>query len=103
MIREYIVTKDILNIRSKPSDESDFKGELKLNTTVWLDDKEIIGTIPTGGTTNIWLLYNTNKFVSKDGLGFSAQEYIDERFDGASFKEAIDYNFLLNIPQQIKQ
>lgn len=109
MLREYIVTKEILNIRSRPTEESEFKGYLKLNTKVWLDDQEIVGTVPLGGETNKWLMYNSNLFVAKDGVkeGFpiNVEHYISERFDEATNKISalIDYNFLLNIPKSIKQ
>lgn len=109
MLREYIVTKELLNIRSRPTEESDFKGDLKLNTKVWLDDQEFIGTVPLGGKTNKWLMYNSNLFVAKDGVkeGFpiNVEHYISERFDEATKKinSLIDYNFLLNIPYEIKQ
>jgi subtilisin family serine protease len=68
MIQEYLVIKDILNIRSGPSEQSDFVSQLLKGETVWLDDKEITGTIPKDGITNIWLVYNSNNFVSKDGI-----------------------------------
>lgn len=74
MLREYIVTKELLNIRSRPTEESDFKGDLKLNSNVWLDDQEILGTVPLGGETNRWLVYNTTSFVSKDGLRVKGYE-----------------------------
>ena len=47
-MKEYIVTKEILNIRSKPSDESDatYVGKLLKGDRVWLDDDEIIGVVP---------------------------------------------------------
>lgn len=117
MLREYIVTKELLNIRSRPTEESEFKGNLKLNTKVWLDDQEIVGTVPLGGETNKWLVYNSSLFVAKDGVsksGFvkltdgisiTVEDYISERFDETTkkIKAPIDYNFLLNIPKAIKQ
>src|SRR5262245_2588636 len=74
MIREYIVTKEILNIRSRPTEESDFKGQLLKDETVWVDDKEISGITPTGGITSIWLLYSTDKLVSKYDLRIKTYE-----------------------------
>lgn len=71
MVREYIVNKDILNIRSKPSDESDdtFRGQLLKGSRVWVHENDIIGVIPKGGVSNIWKSRTDDpNFVSADGL-----------------------------------
>jgi len=80
MIREYVVAKKILNVRSKPSDESDdtFVGQLLEGTRVWLDDTEIIGTIPKGGTSNIWLGDHRNNLVAKDGVVEASKFWIQK-------------------------
>lgn len=77
-MKEYIVTKEILNIRSKPSDENDdtFIGQLLQGETVWLDENEISSTIPKNGTTNIWLSDNRNNVVAKDGVEDALQYWI---------------------------
>ncbi|HVT63430.1 MAG TPA: S8/S53 family peptidase [Legionellaceae bacterium] len=69
-MKEYIVTKNILNIRSSASDESDdnFIGQLTAGETLYLTDDEIIGVTPKGGTTNIWKTDNLNRLVSLDGV-----------------------------------
>jgi subtilisin family serine protease len=85
MIREYIVTKDILNIRSGPSEQANFRGQLLKGETVWLDDKEIIGITPLGGVTTIWLVYSSNDFVSKDGLRVKNYEDKKSEFINDSF------------------
>lgn len=105
-MKEYIVTKEILNIRSKPSDESDdtYVGKLMKGDRVWLEDDDIIGVVPKGGESNIWKIKSGSvDVVAKDGVALDFQNYIDERFDAKDLKEVIDYNLLLNIPQEIKQ
>lgn len=70
-MKEYIVTKDILNIRSRPSDESDatYRGKLLKGDRVWLDDEEIVGVVPKGGESNIWKIKTGSKnVVARDGV-----------------------------------
>lgn len=106
MIREYTVTKDILNIRSKATDESDdtYRGFLLKGSKVWVYEDDIIGIVPRGGESNIWKIeVKSGNVISRDGLRVAFQQYIDERFDKINLKGLIDYNFLLNIPEEIKQ
>ncbi len=70
-MKEYIVTKEILNIRSKPSDESDdtYVGQLLKGDRVWLDDDEIVGVVPKGGESNVWKGKSGSKnVVAIDGV-----------------------------------
>jgi subtilisin family serine protease len=70
-MKEYIVTKEILNIRSKPSDESDatYVGQLLKGERVWLDDEEIVGAVPKGGKSNVWKIKTGSRnVVAKDGV-----------------------------------
>lgn len=80
-MKEYIVIKDILNIRNKPSDESDdtFVGQLLNGERVWLDEEEYYGVIPKGGETNIWKKRTgTEEVVAKDGVVKASEFWIKE-------------------------
>jgi subtilisin family serine protease len=80
-MNEYIVTKDILNIRSSPSDldASNFIGELKKGQTVFLTDELIVGVKPVGGETNIWRRDHLNNVMSNDGV--RPKTYADKKLD----------------------
>ena len=69
-MRAYIVTKDILNVRSSASDQNDdnFVGELLKGEIVYLKDEEIIGEVPKGGTSNIWKADSNNNLVAIEGV-----------------------------------
>ncbi|MES2774361.1 MAG: S8/S53 family peptidase [Bacteroidota bacterium] len=69
-MKEYIVIKDILNIRNRPSDKEDnsFVGQLLKGDTIWLDDAEITGDIPRNGLTNIWRALDNVRLVASDGV-----------------------------------
>jgi len=95
-MKEYIVTKDILNIRSSASDESDdnFIGQLTVGETLYLTDDEIIGVIPKGGVTNVWKSDNLNRLVSQDGIRLKnfadkMNEFIQDPFN-SSFIDTSD-------------
>ncbi len=78
-MKEYIVTQNILDLRSSATDETDdnFIGQLTVGETLYLTDEEIIGTIPNGGTTNIWKSDNFNRLVSADGVRL--KNYADKK------------------------
>lgn len=67
---EYIVIKDILNIRDRPSDdpEESFAGELYRNEIVYLHDEPVKGKIPAGGSTNLWLKDQYGQLVHSEGV-----------------------------------
>ena len=69
-MRPYIVIKEILNFRSEPSDvhESSFIGQALKGEPLFLEEREIVGVIPRGGTTNLWLSDQHNRFVAKEGV-----------------------------------
>lgn len=80
-MREYVVNKEILNIRSKASDESDetFVGQLLKGDKVWLDDEEIAGIIPRGGETNLWKIKSgSTNVVANDGVIDASEFWIKE-------------------------
>jgi hypothetical protein len=80
-MKEYIVTKDILNIRSKPSDESDdtFVGQLLKGDRVWLEDEEVTGVVPKGGESNIWKVRTgSENVVAGDGVVAASEFWIKE-------------------------
>jgi len=78
-MKEYIVTQDILNIRSSATDVGDdnFIGQLSVGETLYLTDDEIIGVIPKGGTKNIWKTDNLNRLVALDGVRL--KNYADKK------------------------
>lgn len=92
-MRAYIVTKDILNIRSSASDVSDenYLGFLKSGESIFLLDEEIVGTIPKGGTSDIWLRDSFNRFVSAEGVRL--RNYEDKKTD---FLKNTAYKYLHN-------
>jgi len=69
-MKQYIVTKPILNIRNSASDadESNFIGQLLVGETLYLTDNDITGVTPKGGETNIWRTDNLNRLASQDGI-----------------------------------
>ena len=75
-MKQFIVIKDILNIRNRPSAEGDdnFIGSLIKNETVFLNEEEIIGTVPVGGKSNMWLGDNFNRFVASEGVRLKTWE-----------------------------
>lgn len=75
-MKEYIVIKDILNIRTSPSDESEenFAGQILGGDSVWLEEKEIIGTVPKGGSSNVWLARDGSTMVARDGVMLKSYE-----------------------------
>jgi subtilisin family serine protease len=80
-MKEYIVTKDILNIRSKPSDESDdtFMGQLLKGDRVWLEDDDVAGVVPKGGESNVWKIKTgSGNVVAKDGVVADSEFWIKE-------------------------
>ena len=74
-MKQFVVIKDVLNIRNKPDAESDgtFVGELRRGTVVFLDEREIAGTVPPGATSNLWLADTLNRVVHKEGVVEAAQ------------------------------
>lgn len=70
MLRQFVVIKEKLNIRSRPSADSDetFAGTLLKDEVLILDDQEVVGTIPVGAKTNAWLKDTFNRFVSREGV-----------------------------------
>jgi major intracellular serine protease len=69
-MKEYIVTKPVLNIRSSASDASDdnFIGQLFEGESLFLKDETVLGTIPKDGTSNIWRLDHLNRLVASEGV-----------------------------------
>ena len=69
-MKAYVVIKEILNVRSSASDQSDenFVGELLKGEIVYLKDEEIIGEVPMGGTSNIWKPDSNNNLVAIEGV-----------------------------------
>jgi len=90
-MKEYIVTKDILNIRSSATAETDdnFIGQLSAGETLYLTDDEIIGVMPQGGQTNIWKTDNLNRVVSLDGVRLKT--YADKK---AEFIADTNFSYL---------
>jgi len=78
-MKEYIVTKDILNIRSSATDvdDSNFIGQLSAGDTVYLTDDEIVGVVPKGGVSSIWKADAYNRLMSLDGLRL--KNYADKK------------------------
>lgn len=80
-MREYVVIKEILNIRSEPSDEGDdtFVGQLHKGERVWLDDEELVGVVPKGGESNLWKIKTGSRnVVAKDGIVDISEFWIKE-------------------------
>lgn len=75
-MKEYVVIKPLLNIRSFPSDQKDdtYLGQLLEGEILYLHDQETIGTTPLGGTSNLWLRDSLNRFVAKEGVKLSDWE-----------------------------
>jgi subtilisin family serine protease len=109
-MKEYIVTKEILNIRSKPSDESNatYVGKLLKGDRVWLDDDEIVGVVPKGGASNLWKIKSGSRnLVAKDGVSPTFKWFNDLKIDtiwnsyherGANAKVAVfDTGYNLNV------
>ncbi|MDR6941685.1 S8 family peptidase [Mucilaginibacter pocheonensis] len=69
-MKEYIVTKDILNIRSSATDVDDtnYVGSLNRGATIFLTDEEINGKIPFGGSSPMWKADHLNNMVSRDAV-----------------------------------
>lgn len=66
---KYIVIKDLLNIRNKPSlSNGTFIGTLNMGERVDLMDDPVEGEMPEGTTDNHWLFDNLNRFVSRAGV-----------------------------------
>lgn len=83
-MKEYIVTKEILNMRSEPSDESDdtYVGKLLKGDRVWLEDGDIIGVVPKGGESNIWKIKSGSvNVVAKDGVKQTFKWFNDLKID----------------------
>jgi hypothetical protein len=89
-MRQYIVTKEILNVRNQATDTTDetYVGHLLKGDIVWLDEEEIVGVIPRNGTTNIWLKDSWNNVVAKDGVTDAAEFWIKEFGIDELWKEA---------------
>jgi len=65
----YIVTRDILNIRSKPVVNNDtYIGELYKGEVIRLQDEPVFGDQPPGATDNIWRKDHYNRVVHSNGV-----------------------------------
>ncbi|MEO6819936.1 MAG: S8/S53 family peptidase [Ginsengibacter sp.] len=49
------------------------------------------------------LIQDSVSYPPLKSTGENVKQYLDARFDGINFKSLIDYNFLLNIPGEIKR
>jgi hypothetical protein len=97
------VIADKLNIRSTPDADPSFAnwvGDMVKSET-YTALKIVKGGVFEG--TDNWFLDQNNLFTSAAASSVNAQEYINDRFDGQNILEPIDYNFLLNINESIKQ
>ena len=66
---KFIVIKDLLNVRNRPSlKDEHFIGTLRLGEKVDLLDEPIVGEIPAGTNDNLWLSDTFNRFVSRAGV-----------------------------------
>jgi hypothetical protein len=75
-----VVTKDVV-IESV--------AQIENNLGVWHQDRDGLWSIEKGfGVT---------------APGINVRQYFDNRFDGRVLKEPVDYNFLLNVPNELKQ
>lgn len=93
-MKEYIVTKEILNIRSAPSDRSadTFAGQLLKGERVWLDDEEIVGVVPKGGESNVWKIKSGSRnVVAKDGVKLWQETEI---FDYAKITANLNFDWI---------
>lgn len=94
-MKEYIVIKDILNIRSTATDADDtnFMGQLLKGETLYLLDDEIIGVMPKGGTTNKWKRDPNNRLVSLDGVRLKTYEDRKAEFLARTDLEHLHHGF----------
>ncbi|RKR05651.1 subtilase family protein [Flavobacterium sp. 90] len=108
-----VVTANKLNVRKTPV--IDFAKKSNVVGVIVKDSihesteqhENILGVwhkIEDGWVSDKWVSGDVSSFqptINKAGV--NVQKYIDERFDGTNLKQVIDYNFLLNIPEEIKK
>jgi len=92
---KFIVIKELLNVRNKPSlKDENFIGALKLGEEVDLLDEPIEGEIPTGTNDSLWLSDTFNRFVSRAGVAeqgtYAAKkaEFLADGFNKPFFDES---------------
>jgi hypothetical protein len=108
-----VVTANKLNVRKTPV--IDFAKKSNIVGVIVKDSihesteqhENILGVwhkIDDGWVNDKWVSEDVSFFQpSINKAGVNVQKYIDERFDGTNLKQVIDYNFLLNIPEEIKK
>ena len=97
------VIADKLNIRSTPEADPSFANWMgdMIKGETYTALKKVKGGIFEG--TDEWFVDQNNLFTSAASTSINAQEYINDRFDGQNVLEPIDYNFLLNINEDLRQ
>jgi len=99
-MKEYVVIKEILNKRTSATDidVSNYIGSLNKGNLLFLDDEDITGKIPVGGTSEIWKKDVNGHVVARDGVRLA---HLSD--NPAQYKKLkSNYNELVNIPDSIK-
>jgi hypothetical protein len=93
-----------LNVRKTPV--IDFANKSNIEEVI-LKGSIYESTTKQENMLGVWYKINNGwvheNWLSDKEIPINVQQYIDERFDVTNLKQVIDYNFLLNIPEEIKK